>query len=672
MSACGTLVHFPFPGVHCCESSLGCAEVCSQAEDADTCTGVHCDPALTRCACPNDAALSAAGGCVAAPEQPQEPCEPGYVAAFNVAVYASPELNGGHLSAGPSAPLEGVLRWSVGAAVGCNASEVSISNATLTSAGIGSSPGATLLHLDVTFFFCPPGPLQALESPVSASAFEGRFVSVAQRFASLSAATISLVRLETSLQPNASEALLAAQAEEVAQDGDRSAAVEMLLLASLVVVLVAVSVVACNLYIRRRCSLYSSRRRKVQDDPSEPSFDNFEDFETLAALEDGAGGALTLRDAASSGGGAGPGELVPAGAGEPERDAAPGEQLVMARVAYDFSPSDVETSKLFRDACLQVKEDDVVEVVAGGGGWFYGRVVGEEPQRSGFFPESFCTWISAVTAGGQQVSSPEQHLLVSVTQRFVPDEVKEQSTFRDQDCLAVAEGEVVEVLAGGAGWLFGRVAGQPERVGYLPEDRTAWLGRQDEAGEAGEAGGEGAAEAVAADGTVLHSTGFFARVRNAFSPGTPGDSVEEAVDPFSDSCIAIAEGDVVEVLAAGGGWLYGRLVGNPSHVGYFPEARVAWMGRTGQEQGPGAAQDPGAARADAPSEERPRELWQCPACDEPNGAGRSACNNCGLARGPDPRARWTCPSCEEPNRADRPLCNNCKRPRPGFAVAWDA
>ncbi|CAK0862265.1 unnamed protein product, partial [Prorocentrum cordatum] len=659
MSACGTLGHFPFPGVRCCDGAPACAEACSQAEDSDSCAGVLCDAALTRCACPGGLALSVSGGCVAAPERPQEPCEPGYTAEFNVAVYASPELHGGHFAAGPSAPLEGVLRWAVGAGVGCNASDVSIGSATLAPATIRRrARGGRPACRGLAFSFCPPAPLQALESPVARAAFEARFVAAAQRFASLAPATFSLVRLEATLQPNASEALLATQAEEVAEGGGRSVVAELVLLASLVVVLVAVSVVALNLCVRRG--------RKVQDDPAELPLDGYEGIEPLAALEGGSGVALTLRDAGS-------GELVLAQAGEVaapgEGGPAQGEQLVMARVAYDFSPRDVETSKLFRNACLQVREGDVVEVVAGGGGWFYGRVVGgEEPQRSGFFPESYCSWISAVAAGGQQVPSPERHLLVSVTHRFAPEEVKERSTFRDEDCLAVAEGEVVEVLAGGAGWLFGRVAGQPERVGYVPEDRTVWLGRPAEDGEAAEptaaeataAEATAAEAAAAADGAALHSTGFFAQVRTAFSPGTPGDSVEEAVDPFTDSCIAIAEGDVVEVLAAGGGWLYGRLVGNPAHAGYFPEARVAWMGKPGQEQA-------GDHRG-----ERPRELWHCPACDEPNGAARAACNNCGRGRAHEPQDRWACPACGEPNRGDRPLCNNCKRPRPGTAAAWDA
>lgn len=164
--------------------------------------------------------------------------------------------------------------------------------------------------------------------------------------------------------------------------------------------------------------------------------------------------------------------------------------------------------------------------------------------------------------------------------------------------------------------------------------------------------GWGRAKVVTAEGTTLHSTGFYAQVQKPFFPGVPGDEVEESVDAFGDSCIAIAEGDVVEVLAAGGGWLYGRLVGDVERCGYFPEARVAWMGQPQEAQ-----------QAQAAVEAPARELWECPACGEPNGAERTACNNCLRPRDDEPEAHWSCPRCGEPNRADRPLCNNCKQPR---------
>merc|ERR1711959_257441 len=49
-----------------------------------------------------------------------------------------------------------------------------------------------------------------------------------------------------------------------------------------------------------------------------------------------------------------------------------------------------------------------------------------------------------------------------------------------------------------------------------------------------------------------------------------GSSTESSVD-----CLPLSEGDIIEVLGSGGGWLYGRHV-STRFFGYFPENRVAF------------------------------------------------------------------------------------------------
>eukprot|EP00435_Cladocopium_sp_Y103_P001422 s5642_g1.t1 len=130
-----------------------------------------------------------------------------------------------------------------------------------------------------------------------------------------------------------------------------------------------------------------------------------------------------------------------------------------------------------------------------------------------------------------------------------------------EHCLQVEAGELVEVLAGGAGWLYGQVAGHPERAGYFPENRANWLG----------------ATADNEQEAARTQQGVLVKVVQDFAPGSPGDKEEEVA--FADSCLALAQGDVVEVAASGGGWVYGRVVGAPDRHGYFPETRVSWLGR---------------------------------------------------------------------------------------------
>ncbi|CAE7456897.1 unnamed protein product [Symbiodinium natans] len=237
----------------------------------------------------------------------------------------------------------------------------------------------------------------------------------------------------------------------------------------------------------------------------------------------------------------------------------PDADRVLAHVACAFAPADVEDDKVFRESCLDLSEGDIVEVVAGGGGWFYGRVISGngDVARMGYFPENRVSWIGKIPRA--EVACADQHALVFVNHGFTPEDVTEGENLRD-NCLHLEAGEVVEVLAGGSGWLYGQVAGHPERAGYFPENRATWLGSCEENDEAAKT-----------------DQGVLVKVVANYSPGSPGDKEEEVT--FAESCLALAEGDVVEVAASGGGWVYGRVVGSPERHGYFPETRVSWLGK---------------------------------------------------------------------------------------------
>lgn len=194
------------------------------------------------------------------------------------------------------------------------------------------------------------------------------------------------------------------------------------------------------------------------------------------------------------------------------------------------------------------------------------------------------SWVGKIPRVSEEVTSADQHALVSVDLGFSPQDVEEGGETMREHCLQVEAGELVEVLAGGAGWLYGQVAGHPERAGYFPENRANWLS----------ATAENKQEAARTQQGVL------VKVVQDFAPGSPGDKEEEAA--FADSCLALAQGDVVEVAASGGGWVYGRVVGAPDRHGYFPETRVSWLGRpvAGSEPtSPNLSQDEYAALREA-------------------------------------------------------------------------
>jgi transcription antitermination factor NusG len=264
--------------------------------------------------------------------------------------------------------------------------------------------------------------------------------------------------------------------------------------------------------------------------------------------------------------------------GKVDAEAAVSEAVVFASVADAFHPGDVEDEKSFHESCLELEEGDIVEVIAGGSGWLYGRIMSvggdgaSKPMRTGYFPENRVSWYGRILQNSN-LANLQESWLVTTHYDFSESDVDEDVDWR-KSCLTIKEGEVVEVIASGGGWLYGRVAdSEPERVGYFPENRISWLHK--EAQEAPQQAPEAEAEVQ----------GMLARVGSGFSPGIPGDAEEESAESFWENCLALAPGDVVEVVAAAGGWLYGRVVGAPDRAGFFPENRVSWIGQPVAQEG---------------------------------------------------------------------------------------
>lgn len=502
-----------FCGTTSCTTDGSCAAAC--AVSSTSCTGVYCDPVFSRCDCPSEALLRADGSCEVFSAAAAE-CIATYNITITAAAFASPELTGQDLQAGvASAKLQQLV--ALGAAAGLpSAAEVNISEVKLIPAMAQLSDltaPTTLLIFDMNFDLCSV-PMVAIDP----ADFEFAFISKLQTYGAFGAgtgATLSVLEFvnltdagsgcsgtgnDTQPRP-----WTGGQTVDEPETDDQSVFVVFLILA---VVLVLASTLAVSAWAKARRA-----RLKVVADSEE----------------------------------------------EHKVAQSPDVDRVLASVAWAFAPADVEDDKVFRESCLDLSEGDIVEVIAGGGGWFYGRVISGSGDitRMGYFPENRVSWIGKIPRA--EVACADQHALVFVDHGFTPEDVAECENLRE-NCLHLEAGEMVEVLAGGSGWLYGQVAGHPERAGYFPENRATWLGTCEENGEAAKT-----------------DRGVLVKVVENYSPGSPGDKEEEVA--FAESCLALAEGDVVEVAASGGGWVYGRVVGSPERHGYFPETRVSWLGK---------------------------------------------------------------------------------------------
>eukprot|EP00929_Paragymnodinium_shiwhaense_P050190 TRINITY_DN25293_c0_g1_i2.p1 TRINITY_DN25293_c0_g1~~TRINITY_DN25293_c0_g1_i2.p1 ORF type:complete len:609 (+),score=100.36 TRINITY_DN25293_c0_g1_i2:174-2000(+) len=547
-------------------TDLGCVELCENATEPDgaveNCVGIGCNTAYGQCECAGDRLLHSNFSCSGEDVVVQSDCQASHQAFFNFAAYPSPDIMPDDVRTGMvSATLLNLIQHGADAATGQGAGGVNISEAVVSAQYVGNTTNDIMLF-DLGFVFCAEPRL----GEIGGGAFEHSFKLELQKYMAIGnvprTGVLSLLNL-TELQDDANAS---------AGSGDLDAVVprQRLETKDFPIIIALGIITTCAIFGIALVSPFACRMA-------------YRHLRSRAAV------AVAPADV----------EDVELGE-EEEEDGV--EKRVVAQVCAAFAPDDVEDDKMFREACLQLNEGDVVEVIAGGGGWFYGRLL-DKPECCGFFPENRAAWIGAIPQTRVAASS-EQHMLVAVDHSFAPgdleaanwvcekcgesnkasraqcnncgadcpaqslreaanadaeDEKKNASLLRE-NCLQVEAGEVVQVLAGGGGWLYGQVVGSPDRIGYIPENRAKWLGECDEPDEATQT----------QDGALM-------QVAVAFSPGAPGDSQEE-VD-FHESCIALAEGDVVEVVASGGGWLYGRVVGAPERVGYFPESRVSYVGQ---------------------------------------------------------------------------------------------
>jgi len=217
----------------------------------------------------------------------------------------------------------------------------------------------------------------------------------------------------------------------------------------------------------------------------------------------------------------------------------------------------------------------------------------------------------------------EKGALVLATLVFTPPEPAELLE-QGHAWLALNEGDIVQVEACGAEWIYGHLATETNRVGFFPATCAAWLGRPLQDALHAETLGRAAqglpdwsppgspvyvdqhlrlqtvAASTLADrneelevmpGPRQHSSTLAtssivesADTQRVLSPSGPTVQINlafNAAEVFGTSlppeqCLPLQGGEAVEVIGAGAGWLYGRLVQDPERMGYFPEDRATW------------------------------------------------------------------------------------------------
>lgn len=554
------------------------ASSCSDAQCH--CAASPCNAICDACVCDSSAVMLSGGACVELGDSAAAgSCELTHDVLINMAFSLCPDVEpAGFLDDGsPSSSFELMLYSAVANALGVAPSEVQVDGASLASPPQNPSLGS-FVHSDVAFSYCTTN---GAATPASRE-FEDLLSQGFQKFRAMQAATtVRVLDLGPHGSSNATTPAPDSSADSSSESGDSFDPWQLivcLIILLLLVVLVAVAVKALMVHrqVNKSGRVASApvscpkcdRESLIWTDMKTGHYNKGWECEQIATCgncSDTSGRLRWCCEPCKSDWCASCYDKAVAAKREAEAvQAAMPEAVVFAQVASGFHPEEVDADKLFRQSCLEIKEGERVEIIAGGGGWFYGRIPGP-PERAGYFPENRVSWIGQLRLDDRCGSQLDEGLVVTVEHNFSPGDVGDGSENWHRDsCLTLEEGDVVEVTGGGCGWLYGHVRGKPERCGYFPENR-ATLPAQD----ADDAGGDDLAD--------LEAGNFVAIVNCAFSPGGVSDAQEEAAS-FSDSCIAIAHGDVVEVIASAGGWLYGRVVGCPERCGYFPENRISFLG----------------------------------------------------------------------------------------------
>jgi len=282
-------------------------------------------------------------------------CDPQFSVVFNIATVPSPELPPEVVAAGNvSAQMAAWLQRMVGPSLGSSPREVAVADMRMGRAEVGGAmymDGSGLLHFDLSFAFCTAEGLAEIDW----RDFEHRFRLEVQRYEAFQLATLSILHyavLGSDSSSTTTPLVVGPRGEGLSpaghQDANTGAALVAFLTSSMAVLGIA-AVIAAAVFVRgRRRSKIAARESGLHPDGDSPS-------ET---------GSRFLATAISA-----------------------------------FSPEDVEQGEAFAEAWLGLDAGDIVEVVAGTGGWLYGYVLAR-PERAGLFPENCVSWMGVIADGG--------------------------------------------------------------------------------------------------------------------------------------------------------------------------------------------------------------------------------------------------------------------------------
>jgi len=503
-------------GTNQCSDSFPCIAACLQAHGGEACVSVTCNPTHRRCDCGSQQLLKLDGTCEDTVIYPVS-CDPRLSVTFNIAAGPSPELSSQDIAVGNvSAPMVAWLQRVVGVALGHLPQEVAITDPRLSKAVASVFGMSGNGLLHFELRFDFCSTRELAE--FTWIDFERRFRVQAQKYAAFQLSTLSIIAYST--LGASTTASVGANAAALGDTGTGELApgdeVRGDAGAGMIAFMIFTLVVlAMAAALTVVMVLMSRRRSKVLAGDTGGTLAG--DHACTAALELGA-------------------------------------ERLLATVACAFTPGDIEHGGAFTEAWLGLAAGDVVEVVAGSSGWLYGRLVGR-PDRIGFFPENCISWMGPLISSD---AAQERELPALGVVALGPSSTEEVG-HHAEGLLEVEVGEVVEVVSAHGCWLNCRAFGEPERTGYVSVGRIIHLVRHSDQAEA-----------------IRTSSGLLVQVEHSFVVDDTGE--REAVD-FSKSCISLEHGDVVEVAAGSGGWLYGRAINDPGRAGYFPETCISWLGK---------------------------------------------------------------------------------------------
>mmetsp|Transcript_141032 Transcript_141032/g.451008 ORF Transcript_141032/g.451008 Transcript_141032/m.451008 type:complete len:549 (-) Transcript_141032:233-1879(-) len=512
-------LHFVFAsGDPSCTSDTQCSAAACAAESSLGCMATVCSATYGRCLCPGTAALRRfSGGCEAAvPASAGATCDASHDVVVVVGMWDGPEIQAAGVEDMDGA-FGTMLRHCVAAALRKGIEEVAVSEVRRTKADVGQlgglSAGSGLLLFDWEFAVCAEGGIASID-PYD---FENQFSVKAQSFEAFSYATLRLLFAPRSRAPTSTTtwrpmASTTEAAHEAEAEGFRGLLEHVWWLPWAGAGVVCIMLGVTVVVIGHR-----HRRRwwaKLHEDfMAGPGGARLRRLPERAAVLPGDGGAAAPR--------------------------------ALVQVAEDFRAPLGEGGGA--EGYLALAQGDLVEVLAVGDGWLLGRRLGGEGAAgaAGFFPEACATWLERPDVDAESLPEAAANDLADALAQIA--------------ALGSLEGDSPTGMSGQVGGDRQASAGS---AAASPSLGQVWEEGLSLSPPAFDNGGE-----PAASGPVV-------RVLHSFHP----EEVREADDPeglLRARCLALDGTEHVEVLAAGGGWLYGRLV-HAGREGYFPEDRADW------------------------------------------------------------------------------------------------